>query len=55
MAKFLREMNEERERIAQLEALRKEEEAREQKKRDMELAEKLRLEEEAKKAEELEA
>ena len=29
MAKFLREMNEERERIAQLEAIRKEEEVRE--------------------------
>ena len=54
MAKFLREMTEERERITQMELLRKEEEARMQKKKDEELQEKLRLEEEERRAKELE-
>ena len=47
MAKFLREMTEERERIAEMELLRKEEEARMQKKKDEELQRKLKLEEDA--------
>ena len=47
MAKFLREMTEERERIAEMELLRKEEQARLQKKKDEELQRKLKLEEDA--------